>query len=215
MDKRATITLLTKVSTQNPIGNRDENFVTVATFRAAYVPNTGRMDVGAAALHTETDCEFQIRYSPLPQSDMYVVFGVTPLAPVADAVLAATALTSSLQAITTGIVQPDVPRNVTATVLPSIAGDAGSVTVTGTDAMGNTISEALALNGLATAAGAQTFATITEIDLPANSNGYSVEVGIGSTLGLSYRTGVVYYIQAVIDVAGLHRDLRILCKREK
>ncbi len=170
VDMRWAITLLTKTSVQNPIGNCGENYVTVATFRAAYVPNTGRMYVGAASIHTETDCEFQIRYSPLPQSDMYVLFGVTPLAPVADAVLVPTALTSSPQVITAGIVNPDVPRNVTATVLPAIAGDVGDVTINGTDAMGNPISETLTLNGLATAAGVQTFATINEIGLPAGSN---------------------------------------------
>lgn len=46
----------------------------VATFRAAYVPGTGRIYPGAAQIHTEADCEFRLRYSPLPQPGMYMLF---------------------------------------------------------------------------------------------------------------------------------------------
>lgn len=73
-DMRHSITLQKRVSTQNPIGNRNESYVDVATFKAAYVPNTGRMYLGAAQLHTETDCEFQMRYSSIPQQGMYILF---------------------------------------------------------------------------------------------------------------------------------------------
>jgi len=73
-DMRHSIALQNKASTQNELGNRVESYIDVATFRAAYVPNTGRMYLGGSSVHTETDCEFQIRYSPIPKNDMYVLF---------------------------------------------------------------------------------------------------------------------------------------------
>ncbi len=73
-DMRSRITLQTRSSTQNPVGNRSESYVDMATFFAAYVPNNGRMYIGASQMHTEADCEFRIRYSSLPQQGMYVFF---------------------------------------------------------------------------------------------------------------------------------------------
>ena len=73
-DMQSTITLQTRASAQNPVGNQSENYVTLATFFAAYVPNNGRMYVGASQMHTEADCEFRTRYSSLPQQGLYVLF---------------------------------------------------------------------------------------------------------------------------------------------
>ncbi|KLU65723.1 phage head-tail joining protein [Desulfosporosinus acididurans] len=72
-DMRSSITLQARPTGQNPIGGTLP-LVDVATFRAAYVPNNGRMYPGAGQIHTETDCEFRMRYSPLPQPGMYVRF---------------------------------------------------------------------------------------------------------------------------------------------
>ncbi len=74
-DMRSSITLQTRTSLQNPVGGREgASYVDVAIFRAAYIPNNGRMYVGASQMHTEADCEFRLRYSPLPEPDMYVLF---------------------------------------------------------------------------------------------------------------------------------------------
>lgn len=73
-DMRSSIILQNRTSVQDPVGNREESYANVATFLAAYVGNTGRMYGGGGEIHTETDCEFQIRYSPIPKSDMYVLF---------------------------------------------------------------------------------------------------------------------------------------------
>jgi len=74
-DMRHRIQLQNKSSIQNEVGNRVETFVTIAIFLAAYVPNTGRMYWGAGSVHVESDCEFRMRYSPIPQQDMYVLMG--------------------------------------------------------------------------------------------------------------------------------------------
>ena len=73
-DMRSSIILQNRVSGQNPLGNHAESYVDVATFRAAYVPTNGRMYLGGSQLHTESDCEFRLRYSSLPQQGMYVLF---------------------------------------------------------------------------------------------------------------------------------------------
>lgn len=73
-DMRSSITLQSRASGQNPLGNHTESYTNLATFKAAYVPNNGRMYVGGSQMHTEADCEFRLRYSPLPQQGQYVVF---------------------------------------------------------------------------------------------------------------------------------------------
>jgi len=73
-DMRSSITLQGRASGQNPVGNPPASYTNIATFRAAYIPNNGRMYVGASQMHTEADCEFRIRYSSLPQQGMYVLF---------------------------------------------------------------------------------------------------------------------------------------------
>jgi len=71
-DMRHTIILQNKTSTQNALGNRDESFVNVAVFKAAYIPRSGMMFVGGTMVHTDLQCEFRLRYSSIPQPDMYV-----------------------------------------------------------------------------------------------------------------------------------------------
>jgi len=73
-DMRNHITLQSRAAGQNQLGNPPERYTTVATFFAAYVPNNGRMYVGASQMHTEADCEFRTRYSPLPLQGMYILF---------------------------------------------------------------------------------------------------------------------------------------------
>lgn len=83
-DRKHSITIQTKGSTQNPVGGRNETigYNNIATFRAAYVPNTGRMYMGGGEVHTESDCEFQIIYplnGPILQPDMYVLHNNTSI----------------------------------------------------------------------------------------------------------------------------------------
>jgi hypothetical protein len=91
----------------------------------------------------------------------------------------------------TGITNPDVPRNVTAT--PS--GTAGNVlavqvVVAGTDTRGNAITETLpafTAGSLAAVTGSKAFRTITSVSIPAAGTGITVAIGSGTKLGLPHR----------------------------
>jgi hypothetical protein len=117
----------------------------------------------------------------------------SPAAASTTAVHAAVTDNGSTQTVTTAITSPDVPRNVTATA----GGTAGnitavSVTVTGTNAEGVTISETLPAFTAATAGtvvGSKAFKTVTSISIPANGTGVTTAVGTGSKLGIGRRFG--------------------------
>lgn len=76
------------------------------------------------------------------------------------------------------------PRNVT--VKGNASGIAGNVVITGTNVNGATITETIALNGSTEVVGNKAFASVTNINVPAKTNGSgdTVSVGIGSKLGL-------------------------------
>jgi hypothetical protein len=108
----------------------------------------------------------------------------SPAAASATAVLAATAPGT----ITTGITNPDVPRNLTVTPVGT-AGNvlAVSVVVAGTDTNGNALTETMPAftAGATTAkAGSKAFRTVTSITIPAAGTGITVSVGTGTKLGL-------------------------------
>jgi len=94
--------------------------------------------------------------------------------------------------ITTGIIQPDVPRNITATAGGTEADiKAIQVVVAGTDAEGNAITETLpafTVNTAGTVAGAKAFRTVTSITIPAHDDtGATTAVGFGEVLGIGLR----------------------------
>lgn len=108
------------------------------------------------------------------------------------AVHAAVTDTGAPVTVTTGITQPDVPRNLTATAGGTAADiKAIQVTVTGTDAEGNVISEALpafTVDTAGTVVGSKAFATVTSIAIPAHDGtGATTAVGRGAKLGLGVR----------------------------
>lgn len=112
----------------------------------------------------------------------------SPAAPSATAVHAAIALTGSPQTgIATGFTNPDVPRNVTAK--GNASGITGNVVVYGTNRKGESITETIALSGASEIAGNKAFATVTAVDLPAETNvgTDTVSIGRGAKLGLPYK----------------------------
>jgi hypothetical protein len=124
----------------------------------------------------------------------------SPAAVSATAVMPATGLTASPQVgVTAGIVQPDVPRNVTAK--GNASGIAGNVVVHGTDEFGNTITDTIALNGSTEVAGTKVFKTVTSVDLPAktNSSGDTVSIGASNKLGLGRRLSRDTMIHAYLN----------------
>lgn len=108
------------------------------------------------------------------------------------AVHAAVTDTGSQQVITTGITNPAVPRNITATA-GGTAGDikAIQVTVAGTDIEGNPITETLpafTVDTPGTVVGSKAFATVTSITIPAHDGtGATTAIGTGAKLGLPVR----------------------------
>lgn len=102
-----------------------------------------------------------------------------------NAVLGDTAMASGATTlVTAGITQPDVPRAVSVT--GNGAAVTGNVVITGTNIVGDVISETIALAGAATVLGNKAFRTITSILLPpwAVANTERVRVGLTAKLGL-------------------------------
>lgn len=122
---------------------------------------------------------------------------VSSYTPGSPAAASATALHAALavlgsggpQVVTTSITNPDVPRNVTATA-GGTAGDikAVQVTVTGTNIVGDTITETLpvfTVDTAGTVTGSKAFATVTSYSVPAmDGTGATVSIGTGSKIGL-------------------------------
>lgn len=108
------------------------------------------------------------------------------------AVHAAVTDTGVDQVITTGITNPDVPRNITATAGGTAADvKAVQVIIAGTNAEGVAITETLpafTVNTTGTVTGSKAFKTVTSITIPAHDGtGATTAIGTGAKLGLSER----------------------------
>lgn len=95
---------------------------------------------------------------------------------------------SVVTTVTTFLAQPDVCRNITITPGGTTASvPADDVTVTGTNAIGATISEDITLteNGASLVSGTYAFCTVTSIVLPIQDGaGATYDIGVGDVLGL-------------------------------
>jgi hypothetical protein len=112
-------------------------------------------------------------------------YTVAPTVKSATATMLATALTAAPQVgFTTGLVQPDVPRNIT--IKGNAAGNAGNVVIHGTDINGTVVSDTIALNAAVEVVGLVAFKTITSVDLPAETHAGTdtVSLGRGVKIGL-------------------------------
>ncbi len=81
-----------------------------------------------------------------------------------DGVHVAMNLGAAVQAITTGITNPAVPRNIR--IVGNVVGIDGVVKITGTNFAGEAITEDITANGTTVKDGALAFKTVTKIDLP-------------------------------------------------
>jgi hypothetical protein len=108
-----------------------------------------------------------------------------------NAVLAAAATAVAGRTITSGITNPDVPRNLTITTGGTTADiAAGDVVITGTNIEGKTISESFTMadNQTGTITGNKAFKTVSSIVFPAADNtSATIAVGTGAKLGLNHR----------------------------
>jgi len=107
------------------------------------------------------------------------------------------------QVVTTGITNPDVARNITATAGGTTANiTAVQVIVAGTDVFGNVVTETLPAFTAATAGtvtGSKAFATVTSITIPANGTGVTTAIGVGSKLGLPARLNTDTVLNAYLN----------------
>jgi len=119
----------------------------------------------------------------------YIIPAAKAIAAAADYVLAATELTAQEQEITEGITQPPTPRVLSITgSATTLAGNA--VLIEGTDLAGAGLTETITLTtGNDTVAGAEAFAVVTKITLPAldEPDGETISVGLSDAFGLPYK----------------------------
>jgi len=95
--------------------------------------------------------------------------------------------TGSDQNITTGITNPDVPRNITVKYSSSQSTPpSGTVRIHGINAHGKRVTEDFSFTTIGTIEGKVPFAIVNQIDIPSSfGSTETVEVGIGHKLGLS------------------------------
>lgn len=109
-----------------------------------------------------------------------------------DGIHAAVTDNGAQQVITTGITQPSVPRNITATA-GGTAGDikAIHVIIAGTNYTDEAITETLpafTVDTAGTVTGSKAFKTITSITIPAHDGtGATTAIGFGEKLGLPFK----------------------------
>lgn len=124
------------------------------------------------------------------------VYSFTPGSPAlgaTTAIHAAAATSTAVTTVSTGMTNPDVPRNVTATVAAGTLGDilAVQVVVTGTDIEDRIITESLPAFTASTAGtvtGSKAFKTVTQYVVPAmGGTTPTVALGTGAKLGLLRR----------------------------
>lgn len=110
----------------------------------------------------------------------------------AGGILAAVNDTGVEQVITTGITQPGIPRNITATVSGTATDiKAIQVVITGTNYDAEVITETLPAfteNTAGTVEGNKAFKTVTKITIPAHDGtGATTAIGFGEKLGLPFK----------------------------
>lgn len=123
-----------------------------------------------------------------------------------DGIHAAVTDNGAQQVITTGITQPSVPRNITATA-GGTAGDIKDVQVIieGTNMNGDAITETLpkfTANTAGTVIGSKAFKTVTKITIPAHvGTGATTEIGFGEKIGLPHKLAHNTALAAYLDNA--------------
>ena len=154
-------------------------------------------DVNTAATKTGLKVFASVNSITIPAHDgtgatTAVGVGGAPAVADADGIMTAHTDDGAPEVITTGIVQPDVPRNITATA-GGTAGDIKAITVTiaGTNADGVAITEVLPAfteNNAGIVSGAKAFRTVTSITIPAHDDtGATTAIGYGDVVGIGLR----------------------------
>ncbi len=125
-------------------------------------------------------------------------YTLAPAAVSAVAVLPATNLGGSPQEITEGLTAPDFPRTVT--IKGNVAGIVGNVVVTGTNVAGTTIEDTITLNGSAEVEGVEAFASVDQVDLPAQTHAPAYQIETATAAGTITSSGDA---QVIVTAAGM------------
>lgn len=139
------------------------------------ISGRARIQGGGSGYSGVTDREaFLVRYTHSPVA-------ISATRTHANITLPATGTT----VVTTGITQPDVPRNLT--IKGNASGIAGNVVIAGKRG-GKAITETIALNGATEVVGTKAFDHVDSITVPAktNASGDAVSIGVGNKLGLQH-----------------------------
>jgi hypothetical protein len=110
--------------------------------------------------------------------------GITPVNASAAYILGATILGAAAANAIVFAHQPDYARVLS--VKGNAGGIAGNVVITGRDAAGEALTDTIALSGTDTVNGVKAFEVVTNVNLPAKTNGSgdTVSVGVASIFGL-------------------------------
>lgn len=109
---------------------------------------------------------------------------------------------SGTTVFTTGITNPPFPRNLT--MVGNEADIVGNVTVIGTNAADDQITEVFALNGVTPVVGNKAFKTVTSIEVPVQQDAdETIDVGFGDKIGLAHKlahdTVLMAFLNNVIE----------------
>ncbi|WEK53325.1 MAG: hypothetical protein P0Y55_12085 [Candidatus Cohnella colombiensis] len=149
--------------------------------RVAYNPKNGRLKTDASGVNVKRGFPAHL-----------VIEAAQATAPNTAGIRAAAASTGSTSVFTTGITQPSVPRNITATAGGTAADiKAIQVIIEGTNFNDEVITETLPAFTASTAGtvtGIKAFKTVTKITIPAHTNtGATTAIGFGKKLGIPYK----------------------------
>ena len=141
------------------------------------------------------------RQVPSVDASFWAHLTVAPDAATATYVHAAITLPAAgTTVVTTGITNPDVPRNLS--IVGNEADIVGNVVIVGTDLNNDALTETIALNGVTSVKGTKAFKTVTSITVPARQDAdEAVSVGVSDKVGLHhklpYDTGWKVFVDAV------------------
>jgi hypothetical protein len=134
-------------------------------------------------------------------------YQITPALHTATYVHAASNLLATAQTISTGVTNPDYPRTLTAK--GSVTGVAGNVVITGTNILGEVITDSIALSGASEIEGIKAFATVTGIALPAESHAHAAQVETATVVGTITLAGNATVIVTCTGMTGSPKTFNV------
>lgn len=134
-------------------------------------------------------------------------YQISPAAVSAVAVHAAANLGAAAQDLATGITSPDYPRTVT--VKGGVSGQSGNVVISGTNILGEAISDTVALSGTGEVEGVKAFRTVMNIHLPAQTHTPTAQVETATAVGTITGDGDATVIVTAAGMTGTPKAISV------